>query len=157
MSNVGQELSSQVTALTSDLVSLVNGCSVEQWSRITSEEGWPVGVAMLHMAEVIGNVAGLAKMDASAPALSLSNEQIDGMNAQRVAERAGVSQAEVAGLLQANGAELAGVAANLTSDQLGRVVLNVGGQELSLGDSIRFAVLGHLQGHAASVRATIGG
>jgi uncharacterized damage-inducible protein DinB len=153
------QLAAQFETLNGEVIELVQGCSDEQWRQTTAAEGWSVAVTAHHIGEVHGVfirlVERLTKGETFSPAASI--DDVHRANAQHARDFAEVGKQETLEVLRTNGDALGQQLRSLNDAQLGRVVGVFGGHELTVEQVVQNIVVGHPQGHLASIRATLAG
>jgi hypothetical protein len=149
----GAQLAAGLEATNLDLLTYISGLSEAQWAKTCPDEGWTVGVTAHHVAEGLGLLAGFVQaMAAGAPVPPISQDALDGANAEHAARAAGATRDETAALLGANIQAAVAAVRTLTDDQLrNRAVL--AGAELSLDQLVELILTGHAAGHLAGIRA----
>jgi uncharacterized damage-inducible protein DinB len=154
-----EQLAIQFETLNGEVIELVQGCSDEQWRRTTIAEGWSVAVTAHHIAVVhavfIRLVKRLARGETFSPAASI--DDVHQANAQHARAFAEVGKQETLEALRTNGNALGQQLRSLNDEQLGSVAGVFGGNELTVEQVVQNIVIGHPQGHLASIRATLAG
>jgi hypothetical protein len=154
-----QAFAEQFQANNAEYVALVSGCSAdEDWNRIGANDGRTVGVIAFHMATVQGGLAGLIEaVRAGRPTKApRSIEEIDRMNENQARHHANVTKEEVLSALSASGQAFSTQLRFLSDADLDRSVGVLVGSELTIGQVIQFAVLGHQREHLDSIREALG-
>lgn len=152
-----QAFAAQFQANNAEYVAIVSGCSDEDWSRSSPNDGRPVGMIAYHMASVQGGLAGLIEAvivgkPTRAPG---SIEEIDRMNDDHARNHSGARQEEVLNALSASGQAFLTQLRFLSDDDLGRSVGVLVGNEMTIGQVIQVAVLGHQREHLDSIRGAL--
>lgn len=139
-----------------ELIQAVERCSDAQWRATTSAEGWSVGVVAHHLAEGHKAIAGLIQAAASGqPLAMLTMEMLDQRNAEHAKQHANSMRTETLELLRQNAALAAATVRGLTDDQLDRIAqARIG--PMKVQEMIERILIGHVQNHLDSIRATIG-
>ena len=149
----------QFEAVNDELITLVEGCTEEQWRGPCLNEGRSVAVVAHHVALVHGGFTGLvdrlAGRETYSPSISLAD--VDEINAKHARDNAAVSTSETLDLMRTNGAVLAERLHNISDDQLDHTAGEFGGNELSVTQVIEYIIIGHPASHLASIRATLAG
>ena len=157
MSDRARALADDFETANGDLIRLVEGLSDAQWATRTDGEQWPVAVAARHVAAahafLLRRVRAVAE---NQPLPPMPPGGIDAENARDAERYAGVTRDEVAALLRANGTEAASVVRGLSDEQLDREFRRPTGETMTLVALVQNALLGHMAGHGASIRATLG-
>lgn len=147
----------QFEAVNDELITLVEGCTEEQWRGPCVNEGRSVAVVAHHVAVVHGGftelVDRLAAGKTYSPASSI--DDVHETNAQHARDNATVSTSETLDLLRTNGAALAQRLHNISDEQLDRTAGVFGGNELSVAQVVEWVIIGHPASHLASIRATL--
>jgi hypothetical protein len=152
MTTRAETLATRFEQANNDVIRTVEGLTDVQWHTQTGEEGWTVGVVAHHIADAHEKVVGLAEMVAhSKPVPPLTIEVIHQGNAAHAQAHAHTSKA----LLRKNGAAAARTVRGLADDQLRRTAPVIG-NSMSAEQVIEGILIGHPQGHLASIRKAIG-
>jgi len=156
MTTRAETLATRFEQANNDVIRTVEGLTDAQWHTKTGEEGWTVGVVAHHIADAHGKVVGLAEMVAHGkPVPPLTMEVIHQGNAAHAQAHAHTSKADTLALLRKNGAAAARTVRGLADDQLRRTAPVIG-NSMSAEPVIEGILIGHRQGHLASIRKTIG-
>lgn len=158
MSQRAQALVQRFNAANGELISYIEGCTEDDLDRVTTGEGWPVRVTAHHLAVSHEPVANLAQLLATGqPLPPLTLEIFHHGNAQHAAEHAAVSKQTILDALQSGGAQASAIVSGLSDDALARAgyftLLN---GEISAQGVIENILIGHVSGHLASIKATVG-
>jgi len=138
-----------------ELARLVDVLSDAQWATRTEAEGWTVAATARHIVwgcDFLGE-----RLDAI-----VSGERpgdpgdIDAHNAQRAERYADVPREEVLGLLQTTSAERTRRVRGYADEQLELSFTVPSGQTMTVAQLIQGALVGHVRGHTASIRQTLG-
>src|SRR4051794_14474804 len=133
-------------------VELVSGLDADQWRRVTVVEGWPVGVAARHIA--LGHRQFVGWVDGMVAGRPVDPGDLDAVNARHAAAGIVAAPDEVARLLRTEGEAALAALTSLSPDDVAGEV-DFGGRRLPrialLGASVR-----HVDGHLASIRASVG-
>jgi hypothetical protein len=153
-----KELTERFQAFNTQVQSLIQTCSDEDWLKVCGAEGWTVGVVARHVAAGHYGVLELAKMIIAGKKLpEFTAEAINQMNAQHAGKHADCTKAEVMGILKKNSAALADFVKGLNDADLGRTGdLAVAGGEISVEQLIDTLIIGSAREHLASMKAAIG-
>ncbi len=151
------ELAGQIEAGNQDYLSIVGGCSDEQWSQVCPNEERTVAVVAHHMATVQSGLAGLVAgaMTGDLPDVPGSMDEIDQMNAEHAHDNVGVSQAETLEALRIGGDAFLTQVRSLKDEDLDRSVGVLVRNEMTIGQVIQFAIIAHQQEHLASIRGAL--
>ena len=155
MSTRAQALATRFEQANADVIRAVEPLSDAQWGAKTAEEGWTVGVVAHHIAQSHQGVAGLAEIVASGkPVPSITWDVIHQGNASHARDHAHCTKAETLALLRDNGAAAAKLVRGLSDQQLDRSA-SVIGNTMSAGQVVEHILIGHPQGHLASIKAAL--
>lgn len=160
MGKRAEALAQRVAQGHQELVKIIDGCSEAEWQTYSTDEGWPVGVLIHHVASMLPAEIDLFKVLASGqPITGVTMDMVDQINAEHADENGQVSRAETLELLKRN-SEMAVAAIRELSDeeldQAAPVSLHADAP-LTTQYFIEDHPLGHSFHHLASIRATIGG
>lgn len=145
-----------IAAVNDEIMAAIEGCTDEQWQRVTASEQWPVGVVAHHTGAVQKAFARvLGALETGAPVPQFSAEDVEASNARHAQEFAAVDKPETRAFVRTNGAALVDATSRLTDERLNQVAGTFGGYELTVAQLLEFAVIAHLNEHLASIRATI--
>ena len=121
MSEKAKELVERFNGLNNELISFVEKCSDEDWKKIVSGEGWPVGVVTRHVAGGHYGLLDFAKNIVAGNAQpEISMDQIDQMNAKHAQDHANCTKEEVLDMLRKNGASIAEFVRGLDDEDLAK-------------------------------------
>lgn len=155
MSVNAEQLAERFVRSNEELIVVAEGCSEAGWEARCDAEGWSVGVTVHHVAEdYLDLVAVIEAVAAGEPAPVVTQEMLERRNAEHARRFVGCTREETVALLRRNGEAVAGVIRGLRDDQLMRSG-EVLGRERSVAGLIDPVLLGHIQGHLASVRAAV--
>lgn len=155
----GADLATQLETANAAVIAAVEGCSDEQWKRITESEQWPVGVTARHVAINHLPLAGFVELIATGGEIPpITMDMIHANNAQHAQEHANCTQAEVLELLRRDGSAAAEKLRNLSDEQLARTasLALLGGAEMSATQIAENILLRHPYQHLESIQATVG-
>ena len=142
--------------INNEIAQAIDACGTEQLWQLTVAEGWTVAATANHAAGVQQFVADLfnAFLDGrTSPAVSA--EDIDGNNARQAARTADAGRDDTLAHLDLASAALIAAIEGFPADQFGQQVSDVAGFSMTAEQLLEFAIIGHLQEHLASIRATI--
>jgi len=155
MGTQAERLAERFAVANAALLAVAQRCTDQQWQARCAAEGWSVGVVVHHVAtdylDVLAVITALAT-GASLP--MVSREQLDERNARQPEHGASRSQAETLALLERNSARVVESVRRLSDAQLARTG-PVLGHERSVAQFIAVVLSGHIEGHLASIRATV--
>lgn len=151
------ELPGTFESLQAEAVSLISGCSDDQWQRTTAAEGWTVAATGHHLAIVqrgfVGMVEKLAGNEAYTPTIDM--EAIHKSNAEHAREYTAADRAETLDILESSGADMARLIRSIDDEQLEGIAGTFGGNELTVAQVIEYVVIGHAREHLTSIQETI--
>jgi uncharacterized damage-inducible protein DinB len=159
MSTRAQTLAEQVEQATDTAIAAIATFSDAQWHATSRDEGWPVGFVAWHIGDAPYAVMDLVKTVANGQQPPpMTAEQLDGINAQKLAAHAGTGKREAIDQLRTNGAIIADGIRSLSDEQLDRTaaLAMVGGRSLSAQWLIENGIIGHIRSHLASMQAAVG-
>jgi uncharacterized damage-inducible protein DinB len=156
MSKRGEELANRFEAANREIISTVEKCSDAQWRTRCAGETWSVGVVAHHVAESHAGIARIIQtVAAGQPLPQITTEMIDERNAQHARQHANCTKEETLELLRKNGASAVAAVRGLSDEQLQRSgTLRAG--PMTAEQVVERILIGHAQGHLASIRAAIG-
>ena len=136
-----------------EFLALVESCSDEEWRAVCRAERWRIGVVAHHIAWGHERTANWINSIRSGIPIRESPEERNASNRIRADQAAGIKRDEVIFLARRNAEHLIAVLRSLTEEDFNRTV-SFGP---SRGRPISIAALGrgHLDGHLASMRATL--
>lgn len=157
MSERAARLAEQLEEVNGEVIAFADGCSAEEWRRITNDEQWQVGVVCRHIARSLEVYPAIIRRLASgeSPPGQYNWNDIHRSNAEQAKEWANGSQDETVTLLRFHAAALAKTLRPLTDAQLDRASLSpLTGKELT---TAQFAegMIAHIRTHLDSSRATV--
>ena len=156
MTSRTDELAKNFEEKSVDLLNLLSGLSVEQWSKTCPDEGWTVGVTAHHVAESIGTLTGLVQgLAAGAQIPALTMQILDEGNAEHAKRAAGVTRDETVALLRQNTAAGAAAIRGLNEIQLGKTATLPMG-EMTAEQIIEAILTGHTGMHIGGIKAASG-
>jgi uncharacterized damage-inducible protein DinB len=141
-----------------DLIAEVERSSGGAWGKQCSNEGWSVAVTAHHVAIQTAPVAGIVHAIATGqPLPPITMEMIHQGNEEHAAQYANCTQAETAELLRTSGADAARMVRGLTDEQLDRSaeLSLLGGASMSAQQFAENILIGHVEGHLASIRQAV--
>lgn len=158
MSNRGESLAVRLEQVNAELRDAVAGCDDESWRRVTSATGWPVGVVASHVAGGQKLIAGWVQSLADGQPVAVDMPMIHESNAAHAEKRRDVTREEVQSALSRNGEAAAATLRGLTDEQLDRSapIAIFAGEEITAAQLADRLLIGHILGHLAEIRATIG-
>jgi hypothetical protein len=157
MGTQGDALAAKVQQTSEQLISMIQSCPNDKWSKKTAAEGWTVAVAAHHAAAGFGPTSQLAGAIAKGmPLPPLTAEMLDGGNAQHAEQFANCTKVETIDLARKESAGAAALLRGLSDEELARTASFplVGPQPLSAAQFAEAIVVGHPLGHMESMKAT---
>ena len=133
--------------------------SEADWKKVTSAEKWPVCVVAHHVASAHETIAGLIKaVGTGAPLPGLTMDAIHAMNAKHAQEFANCTKAETLALHKTNAAAAAAIVRGLGDAELDRSAKLLAEMPVMTAEQLAGGLLvGHVDEHLGSIRATVGG
>ena len=151
-----QDLASQLASLQAEAIQTVEACDAAAWQRTSAAEGWTAAALAAHFAEALGPINGLVQGIASGAELPpITEEMIDGANAENAVKNAVAPKDQVLSALRQDGERAIAGLRRLSDEQLQRSA-QVMGNPLTAEQATQGILIGHLQEHLASFKATIG-
>ncbi len=140
-----------------EAITTIEKFSDTDWKKITEVEKWPVGVTAHHFAGSLGPISDAIKALVAGRSLGFSMDMLDEMNARHAKEYANCTKKETIDLLKENAAAAAGVLRGLRDDQLAKSgVVAAGAPPMTVEQFITGGLIGHINGHLASIRKAVG-
>jgi DinB superfamily len=157
MSEQSAELATRLTNINADLIALLENCSPADWLAVCAGEQWPVCAVAHHIAVSERVIASWIRRVARGTAVPITHQMVDAGNAQEAAANARCDQQETIDLLRKHGAIALDTIRGLDDDQLAtRAAMGpANGRELSAKQVIERVLFRHVEGHAASIHASI--
>lgn len=164
MSAIAAELAVRFDAAVAEVVTLVEGCSDEEWRLVCLAEGWSMGVVVDHIAVyMLIQRDWIGKVASEEPMVPFTNRAIDAFNAWRAEDRADVTKAEVFTLLEHNRGVAHDFILSLTEEQLRRsrpweyIILDaVPGERRTVAECIERTLIAHVRHHQRSIERALG-
>jgi hypothetical protein len=144
----------------SELSTLLDGCTEEDWRRRCPDEERPVGVVAHHVAGGLHAQIDWLQMVARGQQLPpITAEMIDETNAGHAVRHAHHTKEETLALLQRNGATAATAIRALSDEELDRTgwMPLFGDRPLTAEEIVRFIMIRHVIQHTRSIRAALVG
>ncbi|CAN5505813.1 hypothetical protein BH09CHL1_BH09CHL1_32670 [soil metagenome] len=150
-------LADRYQALFDDVLATVNSATDEQWSSVTDEEQWTLGVVAHHLAMAQGVFVSIMEVIASGQGElpSPTMDQIHAGNAQHAHDYANVSKAETLELVNTNTPRAIQLIKSLREDQLDKFAVEFAGYEMNVGAVVELVGIGHATGHLESLKTTL--
>jgi hypothetical protein len=158
MANRAESLAKTFEAKVDEATAVLERLSEADWKTITSAEKWSVGVTAHHIAVSHELIAGIIQTIAdgkSGPNLDM--DAIHAMNATHARDHAGCTKSETLALHERNAAAAAATVRGLGDAQLDRSGLVIAGAPpMSAAQLAGGLLVGHVDEHLRSIRATVG-
>jgi len=156
MSSKAADLAAKLEQANAAVIEAVENSSEADWQRVTSGEGWTVGVTARHIAISHLPIMGLVELVASGGEVPvITMDMFHAGNAQHAQEHASCTRDEVLEILERDGKAAADKLRGLTDDQLERSasMAFAGGAEMSALQIVEGILLGHPAQHLESIKA----
>lgn len=155
MSTRAEDLAIRFERTNEDLIATVERSDDVEWRQPCPNEQWSVGVLAHHVAEDHELLAGFVQQLANGePLPTLTQAQVDAMNAERAQQCADCTKAETLELLRRNGTAAASLVRALSDDQLDRTGAFFG-QTMSTAQLVERVLIGHIEDHGRSIRQVV--
>lgn len=154
------ELTGRFDAAAEGAIALVESVPDARWTDRTAAEGWTIAAVAHHIARAFLPEARLIRQVATGEPIMAAYRDwslIHAANAEGKDRHAACTKAEVVDLVRANRTEALAIIGDLRDDQLDNaaVVPILGDEPRSAGWLIERLLIGHIEGHLASIRATL--
>lgn len=146
-------MAEEIADANAEFIAFVESCSAEEWRAICRGERWRIGVVAYHIAW--GHERAVDWINAIRNGIPIPGgpQALNATNAIRAAQVAGINRDEVIVLARRNAERLIAVLRSLTAEDFNRTVPF--GPSRGRPISIDALGRGHLDGHLASMRATL--
>ena len=153
-----ETLAKQFETKAHEATGVLERLSEADWKKTTSAEKWSVAVVAHHMAGSHEIIAGLIKGLASGqPLPTLSMESLHDMNTKHAREHANCTKADTLALHRKTAAAAAAIVRGLDDTGLDRTGTLLTGMPPMSAEQVAVRVLvGHIDEHLGSIRATVG-
>ncbi len=136
------------------LIAAIEGLSGAQWQALTKEEGWTVAATAHHIAGSHQPLAEMVKAHANGQGQPVSFAALHQMNAEHAKQFGNANKEAVLELMRSGGAFAAATLRGLDDEQLTRTGQFADGMPpLTVQQMIELIVIGHVQGHGASIKS----
>ncbi|HXJ84317.1 MAG TPA: DinB family protein [Candidatus Methylomirabilis sp.] len=154
-----EALARQFETKAHEVSTVLERLSEADWKKTTVAEKWPVGVVAHHLASVHEAIAGIAKSIAEGkPGPYLTMDALRAMNAEHAKDHANCTKAETLVLHKKNAATAAAIVRGLDDTHLDRSATVLAGMPpASAAQFVERELIGHLDVHLDSIRATVAG
>jgi uncharacterized protein (TIGR03083 family) len=142
-----------------DAVATLEKLGDADWKKVTAAEKWTVGVTAHHLAGGLEAVAGFVSAIVSGgPSRgNFTRAMLDEMNAQHVKEHAHCTRSETIALFRKGAATALAVVRGLNDDQLAKSgTVFTDAPPMTAEELIMLGLVGHIDDHMGSIRATVG-
>ena len=156
MSEKAADLAAKLDEANTAVIQAVENSSEADWKRVTSSEGWSVGVTARHIAISHLPIMGLVELVANGGEVPpITMEMFHAGNAQHAQEHAACTREEVLEILRRDGKAAADKLRGLSDEQLDRKapMAFAGGAEMSALQIVEGILLGHPAQHLESINA----
>lgn len=156
-SRLAEALASEFRAENEALIALVVGMDEHDWTADCPPEGRSVGVVVGHIAQGHQIIGGIVRAIAAGRPLPVQArrtvEQGAAVNARQARRLASGTRDDSLRILRTNTERMARFIGRLSDEDLARKTVGVDG--LTLADGIERGLIGHLRGHARTVRLAV--
>ena len=158
MASQAEDLAKQFEAKANEATGVLERLSDADWKKVTTAEKWSVGVTAHHIAASHELIAGIIKTIADGqPGPNISMDVIHGMNAKHAQDSANCTKAETLALHKQGAAAAAATVRGLSDAQLDRTGAVLAGMPpMSAAQLAGGLLVGHIDEHLGSIRATVG-
>ncbi len=141
-----------------EATAVIERLSDADWKKATAAEKWPLGVVAHHMAGAHETIVGLIKMLAEGkPTPHLSMDMLHAMNVKHAQDNANCTKAETLALHKKNAVVAAAIVRGLSDADLDRSGTVLAGMPaVSAAQFAERVLIGHMDEHVGSIRATVG-
>jgi hypothetical protein len=153
-----EEMAKQFEAKVQEATGVMEKLSDAEWKKVTSAEKWPVCVVAHHIAGAHEIIGGIVKTIASGqPGPNIKMDDLHAGNAKHAQDYATCTKAETLALHKKNAAAAAALVRGLEDKDLDRsgTVIN-GAPPMSAAQLAGGLLVGHIDEHLGSIRATVG-
>jgi hypothetical protein len=154
----GEALARQFEAKVAEATGLLEKLSDTDWKQTTAAEKWTVAATAHHIASSYEPVTRIIKTIAAGETLShFTRQMLDEMNAQHAKEFATCAKPQTIALHTKGAAAAAAAVRGLSDAELAKTgTVFAGMPPISAEEMVKGALLGHIDEHFGSIRATIG-
>jgi len=154
-----QALAQQFETKAQEATVVLERLSEADWRKPTAAEKWSVGVVAHHMAGAHEVIAGIIKTLAEGkPVPGLTMDMLHAMNAKHAQENASCTKAETVALHKKGVAAAVAIVRGLDDAHLDRSgVVLASMPAMSAAQFAENVLIGHVNEHVGSIRATVGG
>ena len=155
----GDELATTFEQVNADAIQAVEGCSEAKWQAKSEAEGWTAAALAHHAAAAQQAIFGMVQTIASGGEMpAMSRDDLHSGNAQHAKEFETVGKQDVLTLLRDAATTVPAGLRALTDEQLATSIMTPfgGGQQMSAEQVAEGILIGHMQDHTGSFKATVG-
>jgi DinB superfamily len=154
----GETFAKQFEAKAQEATAVFESLSDADWKKVTSAEKWPVGVTAHHIAIAHPPISGFVKTLADGkPGPNVPMDALHAMNAQHAKDFANVGKAETIELHKKNATAAAALLRGISDADFDRTGnLLAGAPPMSAAQIVSGVLMGHIDEHLGSIRATVG-
>lgn len=154
-----EALAKKFEAKAAEATAVLERLTDADWGKTTAAEKWTVGVVAHHIAVSHELLAGLVKALADGkPGPNIPMDAIHAMNAKHAQEHAACTKAETIALHRQKAEAAAAMVRGLDDAELDRSGTVIAGMPpMSAGQLAGGLLVGHIDEHLGSIRATVGG
>ena len=158
MSMRAESLAKQYEGKAADLTLTLEKLTDADWKKVTTAEKWSVGVTAHHVAGAHEPITGIVKAVAAGQAMPhFTMAMLDEMNAKHARDFAGCTKAETLALHKSGVAAAAAAVRGLSDAQLDKSgTVMTGMPAMTTQQIIEGILIGHIDEHLGSIRATVG-
>lgn len=158
MSQRAQALAQRFNTANTELIHYLEGCTEQDFDRVTTEEGWHMRVTAHHIAASHEPLAEWVQRLANGqPLPPLTIEMWHHGNAQHATEYATVSKQTILDTLAKGGAKASAVISGLTDEALDRAgYFTLFNADVTAQAIIETIMIAHITNHLESIKATVG-
>ena len=151
-----EALAKQFETKVQEATGVLERLSDADWKKTTASEKWTVGVVAHHMAGAHEGISNIIKAVAAGQSMgNFTMQMLHDMNAKHAQEHAGANKAETIALHKKNAATAAAVVRGLSDADLAKSSTVLSGMPpMSVEQVINGILLGHIDEHVKSIRAT---
>jgi len=158
MGTRSEALAAQFAAKVQDVAAVIETLSDAECKKTAASEKWPVGVVAHHIAIGYEGLAGIIKTVAAGQSMpNFTLDMLNARNAKHAQEFANCAKAETLALCRKNAAAAAAIVRGLSDADLARSGTVLAGMPpMSVEQIVTRFLIGHIDEHFGSIRATVG-
>ena len=151
-----EELASQFDSVTAEALQALEASDEAIWQTKSSAEGWTVAALAHHFVSGLQPISGLLQgITAGADLPPITEEMLEQQNLANAKTHAAAAKQDVVALLKQNAADALSALRQLTDEDLQRSA-QLFGNTVTADDVAQGILIGHVQNHLESFKATIG-